>query len=46
MAFYNAGNVANVINSTDTDDTNITDALTIIPLEKDSFGKHWNEINS
>lgn len=41
MAYYNAGNVSNVINTSEyTDDTNITDDLSIIPLEKDSFGKY------
>ncbi|KAJ8730657.1 hypothetical protein PYW08_002070 [Mythimna loreyi] len=38
MALYNAGNVANISNpSVQTDDTNNTDDLSIIPLEKDSF---------
>nr|XP_021182288.2 polycomb protein Sfmbt [Helicoverpa armigera] len=38
MAFYNAGKVVDINNSPEeTDDTNITDDLTIIPLEKDSF---------
>lgn len=38
MAYYNAENLGNVINSPAyTDETNITDDLTIIPLEKDSF---------
>lgn len=40
MAFYNAGKVVDINNSPEeTDDTNITDDLTIIPLEKDSFGE-------
>lgn len=47
MAYYSAGNVVNSTNTSD--DTNITDDLTVIPLEKDSFGEclpltilpHW-----
>lgn len=40
MAFINAGNALNTTASSDlTDDTNIEDDLSIIPLEKDTFGK-------
>lgn len=39
MACYNAGNVLNSSNLNElTDDNDITDDLSIIPLEKDSFG--------
>lgn len=41
MAYYNAGNVVAVTNLPEQiEDTNSTDDLTIIPLEKDSFGEY------